>query len=600
MKDAMIDPDDTLKIRDVLDSAPDALIVSNAAGEIVLVNALTERLFGYTRDELMGRSIEILVPSRHRGLHADQRTDFFRNARRRQMGDGPELSAVRKDGTEFPVEINLSPLQTARGTFAVAAIRDISKRRQMESDLAHERVMRAHASEIARETRKRSQLMLHLAQHDMLTSLPNRALIKDRIDRAIARARRYSGRLAILFLDVDRFKHINDSLGHTIGDKLLQSIAQRLVGCVRNSDTTSRQGGDEFVVLLSEVTHPEDAAVSAKKLLAAMARPHRIDEHELHVAASIGISIYPDDGADAEVLIRNADIAMYHAKEHGHGYDFFKNEMHVQAVERHSLEARLRAAVEHGEFELHYQPIVNLQTGTMTGGEALIRWRHPDRRIVPPMQFMPVAEECGLIVPIGQWVLREACRQAQAWQDAGLRPVSVSVNISALEFKHRDFLEGLRSILKETRLEPSYLELELTETILMDNAATTSVVLRALKAMGVRLAVDDFGTGYSSLSYLSRLPIDALKIDQSFVHEITTSWGTAPIITAMITMGKSLRQRVIAEGVESNEELKFLQEQHCGEGQGHYFSEPLVAERFAEFLAPRVSGTSLLPGHDPG
>jgi diguanylate cyclase (GGDEF)-like protein len=431
-----------------------------------------------------------------------------------------------------------------------------------------------------------------LAQHDFLTDLPNRLLLNDRLAQAIALARRDGNQLAVLFLDLDRFKHINDSLGHAIGDQLLQSVAERLAACVRTSDTVSRQGGDEFVILLSKVEHAKDAARSAEKMLAALTTSHRIAQHDLHVTVSIGIGIYPDDGQDAETLVKSADTAMYHAKENGrNNYQFFTQDMNLRAVERQSLEGGLRRAVGRQEFVLHYQPKVNLETGAITGAEALIRWLHPVRGLILPAQFVPIAEDCGLIVPIGQWVVREACRQIRVWLDAGLRPTPVAVNISAVEFRTKDFLESVRATLEDTCLEPRYLELELTESVLMQDAESTTSVLQALKAMGVQLAVDDFGTGYSSLSYLRQFPIDALKVDQSFVHDITSDPEDATIVSAVIGMGKNLKQRVIAEGVETREQLAFLQSQGCDEGQGYYFSQPVVAEEFARLLGNGISET---------
>jgi EAL domain-containing protein (putative c-di-GMP-specific phosphodiesterase class I) len=330
-----------------------------------------------------------------------------------------------------------------------------------------------------------------------------------------------------------------------------------------------------------------------RKIITALTRPYRIAQHDLHITVSIGISVYPADGQDAETLIKRADIAMYHAKEQGRdGYQFFKQDLYVAALERQSLEGSLRNAVTGQEFVLHYQPRINLETGAIIGAEALIRWRHPERGLVPPAQFVPIAEDCGLIVPIGQWVLHEACRQTRAWQDAGQRPLPVSVNISAVELKANGFLEGIRGVLQKTHLEPRYLELELTETVLMAHAETTTPVLQALKAMGMQLAVDDFGTGYSSLSYLAQFPIDTLKIDQSFIHRITADPDGAPIITAVISMGKSLKHRVIAEGVETQEQFAFLRAQGCGEGQGYYFSRPLAAEQFATLLGTGISETA--------
>jgi diguanylate cyclase (GGDEF)-like protein len=390
-----------------------------------------------------------------------------------------------------------------------------------------------------------------------------------------------------MFVDLDRFKYINDSLGHVVGDQLLRAVAEQLTMCVRSSDTVSRQGGDEFVLVLSEMTHASDAVGTAKKILAAVAEPHFVLGHELHITATIGVSVYPEDGHDVETLVRNADTAMYHAKERGSGcYQFFQREMNVRAVERQSLEHGLRRALGRQEFILHYQPKMDLESGGMSGAEALIRWRHPDRGLMLPTQFVPIAEDSGLIVPIGRWVLGEACRQAQAWQDAGLRPMPVAVNVSAVEFWSPDFLDDVRRIVEQTRLKPCYLELELTESVLMAHGESTVSVLRGLKALGVQLALDDFGTGYSSLSYLNEFPIDALKVDESFVRTITDDPRGAPIVCAVISMAKSLNQRVIAEGVETVEQLAFLRAQHCDEGQGYYFSRPLAAEQFAKLLVP--------------
>lgn len=395
----------------------------------------------------------------------------------------------------------------------------------------------------------------HLVHHDALTGLPNRILLQDRLSQAIELGRRQCTQLAVMFLDLDQFKHINDSLGHGIGDQLLQSVAQRLLACVRQSDTISRQGGDEFMLLLPMIEHAEDAALSAQKLLAALDPPHRIDQHELHISVSIGISIYPNDGQDAETLIKNADTAMYHAKASGrNNYKLFEQSMNVLSVQRQSVEASLRRALERQEFVLHYQPKINLHSGAMVGVEALIRWQHPELGLLLPAQFVSIAEDCGLILPIGRWVLREACFQARAWQDAGLPPITVAVNTSALEFRAKDFLEYLQVTLAEAHLEPHYLELELTESVLMRDAAATDFVLHALADLGVKLAIDDFGTGYSSLSYLKRFRINTLKIDQSFVNQITSSPDDATIVSAVIGMGKNLRQSVIAEGVETAEQ----------------------------------------------
>ncbi len=355
---------------------------------------------------------------------------------------------------------------------------------------------------------------------------------------------------------------------------------------VRATDTVvSRQGGDEFVILLAEIERPQDAAHVAEKLLDAFADPHLISGNELHITLSIGISVYPDDGNNVDTVMKNADTAMYHAKANGrNNYQFFRADMNTRAVRRLIVESSLRRALTQEEFLLHYQPQIDLASGAMTGIEALIRWQDPNLGLVYPAQFIAIAEESGLIVPIGRWVLREACRQVQAWQASGLLAVPIAVNISAVELRQKNFLDGVALILKETGLAPRYLELELTETILMHDADSSAAVLKGLKTMGVQLAIDDFGTGYSSLSYLKRFPIDTLKIDQSFVRDIATDADDATIVSAVIGMGRNLKQRVIAEGVETQQQLAFLRTQQCEEGQGFHFSHPLSAEDFASLL----------------
>ncbi|MEO6354554.1 MAG: EAL domain-containing protein [Burkholderiaceae bacterium] len=432
----------------------------------------------------------------------------------------------------------------------------------------------------------------HLAHHDVLTNLPNRMLLQDRLGQAIELAHRQGKQLALMFMDLDRFKQINDSLGHAIGDQLLQSVAQRLVACVRHSDTISRQGGDEFVLLLHTIEHAEDAAISAQKILEALALPHRIDRHDLHISVSIGISVYPGNGLDAETLIKRADTAMYHAKETGrNNYTFFEPGMHDRAVQRQSIEASLRNALERQEFVLHYQPKVRLANRTIVGVEALIRWQHPEQGLLLPAQFVSIAEDCGLILPIGRWVLREACLQACAWQRAGLPPITVAVNTSALELRTKDFLDNVRATLTDTQLAPQFLELELTENVLMRDAASTDLVLHALAELGVKLTIDDFGTGYSSLSYLRQFPVDTLKIDQSFVNQMTSNEDDATIVSAIISMGKSLQKRVIAEGVETAEQYAILLARHCDEGQGYYFGAPMTAEALADLLKTGLANT---------
>jgi diguanylate cyclase (GGDEF)-like protein/PAS domain S-box-containing protein len=547
--------------RGLLEAAPDAMVVVNQGGEIVLLNVQAEKQFGYRRDELVGQQVKNIIPE---GFAERLIADALRSAEdalAQQIGTGIELNGRRKDGSEFPIEIMLSPQESAEGILVTAAIRDITTRKKAEAQ------------------------MTHSAEHDFLTDLPNRMLLNDRVNQAIILAERHRKKVAVLFLDLDGFKHINDSLGHPIGDKLLQSITKRLVNCVRGSDTVSRQGGDEFVVLLSEVEQAEDAVIAARRMLKAVAEAHPIAKHDLHVTTSIGVSVYPDDGLDAETLIKNADTAMYQAKENGQqSYQFFKPAMNVRAVERQSIEESLRRALERQEFALHYQPKINLRTRQITGAEALLRWAHPIRGPISPAQFIPVAEDCGLILPIGNWVLREACQQARVWVDAGLPLGTMAVNISAIEFRDENFLDGVLAILKDTGLDPRFLELELTESVLMKHAESTVSILKTLRARGVQVAVDDFGTGYSSLSYLRKFSIDALKIDQSFVRQITTTPDETSIVTAMISMGRNLKLRVVAEGVETQEELTFLQAHQCDEAQGYYFSRPVLPHQFAKLL----------------
>ena len=551
----------------------DAVVCTDLSGSLTFLNLVAEKMTGWSRQEAAGRPMAEVF----RILDATSR-QTIPNPMEMAVGQNRTVHLpsncilLHRDGSEIPIEDSVSPIHDREGhaTGAVIVFRDVSAARAMALQ------------------------MTHSAQHDFLTGLPNRMLFNDRVSQAVVLAPRHMKKVAVLFLDLDGFKHINDSLGHPIGDKLLQSIAKRLVDCVRVSDTVSRQGGDEFVVLLSEVEQSENASITASRMLRAVAGAHFIDQHDLHVTASIGVSVYPDDGLDAETLIKNADTAMYQAKENGRqSYQFFKPAMNVRAVERQSIEESLRRALERQEFVLHYQPKINLKTGEITGAEALIRWTHPIRGPVPPGQFIPVAEDCGLILPIGNWVLREACKQARAWLDAGLSLGTMAVNISAMEFRDGNFLEGVFTILKDTGLDPRSLELELTESVLMKRAESTESILKALRATGVQLAVDDFGTGYSSLSYLRKFPIDALKIDQSFVRQITSAPDETTIVTAVISMGRSLKLRVVAEGVETQEELVFLQAHKCDEAQGYYFSPPVLPQQFASFLRTGIPEASV-------
>jgi diguanylate cyclase (GGDEF)-like protein/PAS domain S-box-containing protein len=565
--------DETARVESALNAIGDAVVTTDNAGRVMYLNRAAEAMTGWTRTAASGRHLEQVLRVMH-GETREAAADLMEQPplESENPDRAPHRILMRPDGSEVAVEHNASHLHNREGLVIGTAIvvRDVDAARTM------------------------SLRMSHQASHDPLTDLPNRLLLGDRLGRAIALARRQRHRLAVLFLDVDHFKHINDSLGHLLGDDLLRSIAREITMSVRSSDTVSRHGGDEFVVVLSELRHAEDAAIGAQKIMAALAKPHTLSDHDLHVTVSLGISVYPDDGEDAETLLKCADTALYHAKEQGrNGYRFFKPVLNQRAIERQTIIEGLRRAVENREFELMYQPTVQLKTGAIVGVEALLRWRHPQRGLLEPGQFVSIAEDSGLIRTIGGWVVHEACRQAHAWQAAGLGPIPVSVNISTVEFASRAFLPGVLDSLSETGLSPGYLELELTESALMANVGAATETLTALTALGVGLAIDDFGTGLSSLSYLTHFPIHALKIDRSFVHEISAGSAATPIVIAAISLGKSLRYRVIAEGIETREQLGVLQAEGCDEGQGYYFSRPLAAQQVAQVLE-----TGLQPAGD--
>jgi diguanylate cyclase (GGDEF)-like protein/PAS domain S-box-containing protein len=557
-----------------LDSIGDAVICTDIAGNISFLNAVAERMSGWPWQEAVGRPMAEVF----RILDATNREPTPNRMKLAVTQDRtvhlPQNSVlIRRDGFEIPIEDSASPIhdRDGRTAGAVMVFHDVSEARAMVLQIAHS------------------------AQHDFLTGLPNRLLLNDRVGQAIAFAPRHKNKVAVLFLDLDGFKHINDSLGHPIGDKLLQSIAGRLLDCVRGSDTVSRQGGDEFVVLLSEMERLEDVAILATRMLQTVAQAHLIERRDLHVTTSIGVSVYPEDGLDAETLIKNADTAMYQAKESGRQcYRFFTPAMNVRAVARQSVEAGLRRALERQEFALHYQPKINLKTGAITGAEALLRWSHPTRGLVSPAEFIPIAEDCGLILPIGNWVLRAACDQARAWADVGLPAMTMAVNVSAMEFRDENFLEKLFAVLSETGLDPRSLELELTESLLMKHAESAASILQTLRQRGVQVAIDDFGTGYSSLGYLRKFPLDALKIDQSFVRQISTAGEDTAIVTAVIAMARSLKLRVIAEGVETPGELEFLRTRHCDEAQGYYFGRPVPSAEFARLLRSGIPEPAIL------
>ena len=434
----------------------------------------------------------------------------------------------------------------------------------------------------------------HLLQYDTLTELPNSTLLGDRLTQAIALGRRHDTQLAVMFIGLDRFKRINNALGYPMGDEVLQQLSQSLVAAVRESDSVFRYGSDEFVVVLNDIQHPQQTQHIAQKILTAVKTTRHVAGHDLSITASLGISIYPNDSGNAVELIKHAETAMHTRKEQGpDGFSFYTEDMNLRAQFQQNLESAIRQALDRNEFVLHYQPKLDLKSGKIVGAEALIRWYQPRSGWIKPSDFIPVAEDSGLIVPLTQWVLRQACEQVQSWRAMGLPPLCVSVNISPLDFRQRDFVDKLAAVLKQTGVPPYLLELEITESVLMQNVEETVKTLHTIKAMGVRLALDDFGTGYSSLSYLRRFPIDVLKIDQSFVRGLNVNNQDEQLISAIIGMGRSLELTIIAEGVETLDQLSFLQAQLCEEGQGFLFSKAVPAKDFAQLL--QVGCATLMP-----
>jgi len=562
--------DEQDRARAALDAIGDAVISTDLDARVTYLNSVAEKMTGWNRHEAHGQRVDEVFQGVD-GATGEQVREAVELAMRDQAATTLSPVVNGEVSAEVAFEDSAVPIHNRLGEVigAVMVFRDMGTSRTL------------------------SNRMLYLAQHDSLTDLPNRVLLHDRLNHAISLAHRRRKQMAVLFLDVDRFKHVNDSLGHVIGDRLLQAVARRLLSCVRRSDTVSRQGGDEFVILLSEINQAQDAALSAEKMLQTLSVPYHIDQHELRVTGSIGIVVYPDDGIDTDMLLKHADIAMYHAKEQGrNNYQFFEPDLNVRALERQVLESGLRRAIEGHELVLHYQPKVDLESGAIVGAEAFVRWRHPERGLILPGQFVPIAEVCGSIIPIGRWVLREACRQACAWQAAGLGLLKVAINVSPPELRDRNFLHCVERVLDETGLDPANLEIELRETVLMQDSQHALEVLNALKALRVQLALDDFGTGYSSLSNLKHFPIDILKIDQSFVRDLNSDRGAHSIVSAVIGMGKNLGMEVVAEGVESEEQLACLRELACPQGQGYYLSEPLSAAEFSRLCHAREAQTA--------
>jgi diguanylate cyclase (GGDEF)-like protein/PAS domain S-box-containing protein len=695
---ALLAPSGEDRLGLVIEAAPNAMIMVDASGHIVLVNSQAEKLFGYSRGELLGSTIEKLVPKKFRGGHDAMREGYSAHPETRAMGAGRDLFGLRKDGSEVPIEIGLNPLHMGGELFVLASIIDITERKRMEElsrmaeveklrknildnvpysmiaiDLngnvltanpaaerllgytaremlnrnvvelihdPHEIAHRAselsmelgqkvpadfnvltikprmglseerewtytrkdrttvpvklsvstltdHAGEITgylkvaydiTESKRAEAYIRHMAHHDGLTGLPNRTLLLDRLDMAIRQARRSNRHVGVLMMDLDHFKRVNDSLGHQVGDQLLIAVAHRIRECLREVDTVARLGGDEFVVLATDVRDRAEMDGLIRKIVEKISAPILINHQELLVTPSIGGSLFPDDGTDVHTLIKNADMAMYFVKGHGRSsMQWFLPTMLEATEEKLALTTALRFALERNEFEVHYQPEVSLGNGRVIGMEALIRWRHPRYGDIMPDRFIALAEETGLILQIGEWVLETACEQCVRLQKKIGRPLVMAVNVSPRQFQQKDWLDVIARVLKKSGLQPSCLALEITEGLLMRSPEESAEMLAQIRNLGVSIVIDDFGTGYSSLSYITRFPIDKIKIDRSFVRDLATDAADAAIIIAVIAMARSLQIGVIAEGVETEEQLSYLRSRDCDEAQGFYYSKAVSA-----------------------
>ena len=549
------------KYRAIFEDAVVGIFQITPEGRPLSVNRALAEMHGYDSPEHLLAEVSNLA----RQLFVDpgRMGDLRRALDENDVVRSAEVEVYRRDRSKKWVLLNLRAVRDADGNIALneGTVEDITDRK-----VAEERVQ-------------------FLAYYDALTGLPNRTLLQDRLSKALASARRRKDKVALLFLDLDRFKIINDSLGHSVGDLFLKEVAERLKTWAREQDTVARVSGDEFLIVLTSVKDIPDAAVAAERLMDTMIAEFAVQGHSLGISCSLGISIFPEHGTEGETLIKNADAAMYCAKDYGrNNFQFFTEDMNAQVVERLTLGNSLRLALEKREFFLMYQPQMDIASGQITGLEALLRWQHPELGLVPPDKFIRIAENSGLIVPIGEWVLRTACSQARKWQDEGLLAVPVAVNVSAVQFRQEGFRKLIGRVLQETGLAPQYLELELTESLLLSNEDVTFSVLQELKAMGLKLAIDDFGTGYSSLSYLKQFPVSKLKIDRSFVRDVAVNPDDAAITIAIISLAKSLNLKVIAEGTENEAQMSFLRAHHCDEIQGYYFSKPLAPEEAADKL----------------
>jgi len=552
--------EDELKLAaSVFSESVEAIVITDRNGTILRVNPAFSRITGFDSEEVIGKNPRLLSSKQHyKGFYEA----LWQTLLKEGVWQG-EIYDRRKNGELFPAWQTISTVRDKAGEIIqfISIFSDISEKKSSE------------------------ERIYHLAHYDTITGLPNRIYFQDQLDLALAHGHRQNSTLALLFLDLDNFKVINDAFGHPAGDTLIKQVAHRLSEIVREDDIVARLGGDEFTILLSETHSSQDAALVAEKVLNSLAIPFKHENMDVVVSASIGISTFPTDGENTLTLLKNADSAMYQAKQKGrNNFQFFTAEMNTLVKERLRLEADMRKALELGEFILHYQPQLSLESGEIIGCEALVRWLHPSRGLISPYTFIPVAEESGLIVPLGAWIMRTALTQLQQWQQAGLPDITMSVNLSAQQFGRHNLMQAVQRILSETGVDPKYLELELTESMLMTNVNTTVETLHALRDMGVTLSIDDFGTGYSSMAYLKRFPIDKLKIDQSFVRDLEVDSEDAAIVTATIALGHSLNLTMIAEGVETEQQLDFLRAKGCEQIQGYYFSRPVLAEDFADQL----------------
>ncbi len=559
---------DLMLAKNIIENANEGVVVTDLEGIITDVNEAYESITGYARDEVVGKTPAVNKSGRHDRAFYQA---MWNSIHEKGYWQG-EIWDRRKGGEVYPKWLSINTVRDEKGKPSnyVGIFSDITTKKATEEQLER------------------------LAYYDSLTNLPNRLLFRDRLGQEIAAARRHASRVVLFFIDLDRFKYVNDTLGHAAGDELLQVVANRIKWCVRESDTVSRLGGDEFTVIIPEVDHVDQVSVIAQKIIDDLRRPIALRGQEVQIGASVGVSMFPDDGEDIDRLSRHADMALYKAKDEGrNNFQFFSAELQTHIAERIALEEDLRKGLERSEFLLHYQPKYNLASGELSGMEALMRWQQPERGLVSPTDFIPLAEENGLIIPMSELVLREACRQTVAWRTSSGLPLKVAVNLSARQFQQPDLIDVFKSILAETGLPAEALELELTESMVMGSVDEAIRTMQAVRDLGLSLAIDDFGTGYSSLSYLKRFPINTLKIDQSFVRDLTVDSDDASIVQAIIAMGHQLDLHVVAEGVETQEQLEFLRKHGCGEVQGYLMSRPLAVEQFGKLLEtePRVPGS---------